>query len=254
VARLRSNERILSSDHRVSHNCANAWSDDLTLKVMLYFLKTGTPLSPLPTVPHLQISEADDPLLMSIMGKVGREEAARRLANDNKAYVAFYRNTPAAFGWMAMGKAKIGELGHEFILPMGHRYLWNFRTFEEFRGLGIYPRMLQFIIDSEFHNADCFWILHAPENTSSEKGIVKAGFRFAGSVSVREASQLIAGADDLGQENAKFISELGFQQSHDEPATCWHCTSPYLAHKKTECCCQPKGKECNEALFATTPG
>lgn len=178
------------------------------------------------------------------------EDATRRLANDNKAFVAYYKGTPAAFGWMAMGKARIGELGHEFILPLGHRYLWNFRTLEEFRGLGIYPRLLQFIVAQESYKANCFWIMHAPENTSSEKGILKTGFRFAGHVSVRHAIQFITNEEGVDIASVDVIRQLGFNTSDDEPATCWNCTSPHMAHKRSDCCCRAKGMVCNEALFA----
>jgi GNAT superfamily N-acetyltransferase len=69
------------------------------------------------------------------------------LANDHLAFVGYINNQPAAFGWMARGKARIGELNHELILPIGNRYLWNFRTMEAYRGLGVYPALLQYIIE-----------------------------------------------------------------------------------------------------------
>ncbi len=196
----------------------------------------------------LDIKEEDDLVLLSAVGKIPVEEARRRLANDNKAWVAYYKNVPAAFGWMAMGKARIGELNHEFVLPMGHRYLWNFRTLEQFRGLGIYPRLLQQIINDERFNAECFWILHAPENVASQKGIMKAGFTFSGQVSPHNIGKVIV---NTAEQTYDLTEILGFKKSTNEPAACWLCSSPFLAHKKTTCCCAEAGKNCNHENFTT---
>jgi hypothetical protein len=218
---------------------------------MLYRFTSQNHLEPLSPLQDLEIKETDNALLLSILGKISLGEATRRLANDHKAYVAWYRNIPVAFGWMAMGKAFIGELNHTIILPLGHRYLWNFRTDEQFRGMGIYSRILQYIIGTESVHSECFWILHAPENESSEKGIIKAGFQFAGQVSVRNINEVIFGKADSDIQNYLLDVEqtLGFKNSSDTQATCWKCSSPYLAHKKTECCCTSKDNVCNQQLF-----
>lgn len=217
---------------------------------MLYYFSTEQSLPKLSPVPSLRIREEDDLPLLSAIAKISIEETRRRLANDNKAWVAYYNNTPAAFGWMAMGKARIGELNHEFILPIGHRYLWNFRTLEEFRGLGIYPLLLQQIIKDERFNADCFWILHAPENKASERGITKAGFTFSGHVSVYTSGDVTINTEKRQHD---LVTTLGMQEFPDEPASCWLCSSPFLAHKKTNCCCEASENECNSANFAGSP-
>lgn len=217
---------------------------------MLYYYKTEFDSLHLEADQHLHTGECDDIVLLSVLCKLTTQEVVRRLANDHKAYVAFYNGMPAAFGWMAMGKAKVGELNHEIVLPERHRYLWNFRTLQEYRGLGIYPRLLQHILERESTTAVCFWILHAPENRASEKGILKAGFRLAGNVSVKNGVQVIfrnVGIEDHSIE--AMIESLGFEDSPQEPASCWMCSSPYLAHKKTACCCTEVGKVCNEELF-----
>jgi RimJ/RimL family protein N-acetyltransferase len=114
------------------------------------------------------------------MGSISAKDVVKRLGNDHVAFIAFVNGVPAAFGWMARGKAFIGELNHDLILPYRHRYLWKFRTMEPFRGLGIYPVLLQRIIQLEESKADRFWIIHAPENEASLKGIQKAGFQHVG--------------------------------------------------------------------------
>src|SRR5436305_143583 len=123
---------------------------------MLYSFQRNQPFQSLPPLQDLAIKENDDPSFMSALAGITIEEATRRLANDHKAYVAYFKNMPAAFGWMAMGKARVGELNHELILPARHRYLWNFRTLPQFRGYGIYPRLLQHILTVEANKAEMF--------------------------------------------------------------------------------------------------
>src|SRR5690606_3832037 len=158
---------------------------------MLYSFQKQDELPPLAPLHGLEISEVDHSPFLSAITQIPEEEAINRLANDHRAYVAFLNNIPAAFGWLASGKARVGELNHEFILPSGHRYLWNFRTLLDFRGIGIYPQLLQQIILAEQPKADCFWIMHAPENKASQRGIQKAGFQLIGKVSLVNGSEVI---------------------------------------------------------------
>ncbi|RYF86475.1 MAG: N-acetyltransferase, partial [Chitinophagaceae bacterium] len=112
----------------------------------LYTLKSTVILPSIKSPQRLRIEECTNTSLLAWMGSTTEEDVVKRLANDHLAFVAYMNNIPAAFGWMARGKATIGELGHELVLPIGNRYLWNFRTMEAFRGLGIYPALLHYII------------------------------------------------------------------------------------------------------------
>jgi hypothetical protein len=212
---------------------------------MLYNFKRDYTLPELPGNYHLTFKAIEDMDLIAALNELPREEVRRRLANDNNVYVAYYKNQPAAFGWSAAGKAFIGELNHEMVLPLQHKYLWNFRTNEKFRGLGIYPQLLQYILRSESHNTQCFWILHSPENIASERGILKAGFRLIGHVSIKNLDRVITDA----RQELDYLQILGFGSSQEEQATCWMCSSPFLNHKKIECCCVGLGKICNEKQF-----
>jgi hypothetical protein len=216
---------------------------------MLYSFQRNQPFEYLSPLKDLSIKENDDPSFMSALAGITTEEATRRLANDHKAYVAYFKNIPAAFGWMAMGKARVGELNHELILPTRHRYLWNFRTVVQFRGYGIYPRLLQHILTVEADKADMFWIMHAPENEASRKGIIKAGFTFRGRISVQQVGNVIFEAAENVVREGDMIDSLGFRKSAAPQATCWSCSSPYLAQKKTACCCATNNRDCNAPLF-----
>lgn len=209
----------------------------------LYTLKTTEALPAIKSPAGLHIEECTKVGLLAWMGEITRDEVVKRIANDNLAFVAYINNSPAAFGWMARGKAMIGELAHELILPIGNRYLWNFRTLETFRGLGIYPALLLYIIRYEREKAKQFWIIHAPENTSSLKGIKKAGFQYVGKLYSSNAITLIE-KTTLSNSSRKLLTEMDISVSDKTPASCWNCSSPYVKKRKPECCCAAFQNEC----------
>jgi hypothetical protein len=217
---------------------------------MLYYHRAEFNMAPLPELPALRMKECDDAHMLSVIGNITLIEVTRRLANDNRAFVAWHQDKPAAFGWSASGKAKIGELNHEMILPLGHRYLWNFRTLADFRGLGIYPRLLQYIVGQESVSGEWLWVMHAPENKSSARGIRKAGFQFAADVSFRKGEVIFrTTSGDESCDLEAMVLNLGFSSSVEEQATCWTCSSPFVAHDKGICCCEKERLACNSDVF-----
>lgn len=217
---------------------------------MLYVFNKEDQINNLPPLKNLTIKECNSPVFMAVLCNISIEQARDRLANDHRAFVAYYEGAPAAFGWMAMGKANIGELDHEFVLPLWHRYLWNFRTLPEFRGLGIYPRLLCHIIQEEQKDATSIWIMHAPENEASERGIRKAGFRFLSKMSVDPKKRVTLQIKDPAPEALALINYGGFTNTEAQQATCWNCSSPYVKNKKEKCCCSEKGKVGNHKEFS----
>jgi len=210
----------------------------------LYTLSTkdATPAIKMPA--GIRMEECTDISLLAVMGTTTAEDVRIRLANDHVAFVAYINDQPAAFGWMARSKAKIGELNHEMILPEGNRYLWNFRTLEAFRGLGIYPALLQFIIRYEAAKADRFWIIHAPENRASLNGIIKAGFQFVGKLYTNKDGNAAIEANSATNACRKLLAYMDIQVSSQQAASCWNCSSPYLKKRKPECCCAAARNEC----------
>jgi GNAT superfamily N-acetyltransferase len=192
----------------------------------------------------LRMEEATDIKMLSIIGNSTIEDVTKRLANDNKAFVAYINNLPAAFGWMARDNAKIGELNHEFILPYGNRYLWNFRTLEAYRGLGIYPALLQYILQNGDTEAKRFWIIHAPENNASLKGILKAGFEYVGKLYIDENDVTTIESNDTALIFREQLEYMDITLSVQTATSCWNCSSPYLKKRKAECCCSTAGNEC----------
>jgi hypothetical protein len=209
----------------------------------LYTLPTTITLPAIQVPAGLKMEECANVDLLARMGATTVEEVARRRANDHLPFVAYLNNVPAAFGWMARRKARIGELNHELVLPVGNRYLWNFRTIERFRGLGIYPALLQYIIRYENTKANRFWIIHAPENNASLKGIKKAGFHYIGKLYSGNAGASVE-STFLSKNSRHLLTEMKIIISEEEPASCWNCSSPHLKKRKSECCCAASGAEC----------
>jgi len=89
----------------------------------LYTLSRTEELPVIKQPAGLTILESTDVELLAILGNKSVEDVTKRLANDHLAFVAYMHNQPAAFGWMARGKATISELNHSFVLPLRHRYL-----------------------------------------------------------------------------------------------------------------------------------
>lgn len=192
----------------------------------------------------LKMEASDDVSLLSILGNMTTGEVIKRFTNNNLAFVAWLNDVPAAFGWMARSTARIGELNHEFILPRGNRYLWNFRTLAPFRGLGLYPALLQYILQHGDPQANRFWIVHAPENKASLKGIQKAGFVFVGKLYTTKSH---SASIEPHQNPPAFREELDFMGiaiSGQMAASCWNCSSPYLKKRMPVCCCLSNSKKC----------
>jgi GNAT superfamily N-acetyltransferase len=92
------------------------------------------------------------------------------------------------YGWVATREASIGELNLVFPITADSRYLWDFATLPDWQGKGLYPRLLQAIVQAE--RAERFWIIHAPENLPSGAGIHKAGFQAVGQLSFQHDNSL----------------------------------------------------------------
>jgi hypothetical protein len=115
------------------------------------------------------------------------------------------------------------------VLPRGDRYLWDFATLPAWRGRGLYPHLLQGIIAAEAAEAARLWIIHAPENRASCRGIVKAGFAPVGELSFRADGSAGFRPHDRPERARVGAALLGVPLlDADGPATealapCWHC-------------------------------
>lgn len=176
-------------------------------------------LTPLPTLEVHHVWDAD---FMAGLQDRPPADIERRMDAGHRAYVAWLNESPAAWGWVATRTADIGELAVAFTLPAGERYLWNFVTIPAFRGRGIYPRLLEAIIEAESQEAERFWIGYAPENHASGAGIVRAGFGMQAEMSFDAAGQPALRAMAPGG-GAAASRVLGIRETSEPLAPCWRC-------------------------------
>lgn len=163
--------------------------------------------------------------MLATVAGLTADEVARRCAEGHRAYVGFLTGVPIAYGWVATRRASIGELDLEFGLPAGSRYLWDFATLPAFRGLGVYPHLLNAIVERESPPATQLWIIHAPENLPSGVGIARAGFEVVGELSFGadgRPSLAVAGNPDRAAVGAAL---LGVPLTAGELSPCWRCGS-----------------------------
>jgi GNAT superfamily N-acetyltransferase len=189
----------------------------------------GDALPALPPLPGFRAATTDDTALVARLNALTRAEVRERLAGHHRPYVALLGDEPAAYGWVAGAGASIGELGVSLTLPRGDRYLWDFATLPAWRGRGLYPHLLQAIIAAESPPAARLWIIHAPENPASARGITKAGFAPVGELSFRarggpgfrpfgDPARARVGAALLGVPLLDAAGGTGEPLAH-----CWHC-------------------------------
>jgi GNAT superfamily N-acetyltransferase len=169
----------------------------------------GDPLAALPSLDGLAVERMDDAHPIAEIARLSADEVDRRLATGNRAYLARIHGAAVAHGWSATRAVEIGEISLAFTLPPGDHYLWAFATAPDWRGRGIYPRLLQAILRAEMDEAVRFWIGHEPGNAASAHGILKAGFTHAGDLFILPGGSMAlapagplerarAGADVLG--------------------------------------------------------
>jgi hypothetical protein len=210
----------------------------------------------LPVLPALEdfaiIATADISLLTYLTG-LSEHAIEVRMQNGHCPYVAWLRETPAVYGWVATQTAQIGELNLVFDLPRNTTYLWDFVTLPAWRGMGIYPHLLQNILVKEHARADNFWIIHAPENHSSAQGITRAGFTAVGELSFLKRKPGIGlveqGRDELARQGADLLQvELLSRSASNAVAPCWRCVLQLTQDGKsgqpdcwtTECGCSQR--------------
>jgi hypothetical protein len=137
----------------------------------------GDPLPELPPLPGFRVAPAaQETELLARLATLPVAEVSRRIDTGNVPYLAWIGDVPVAYGWSTANAVRDTGGPRQMILPPGYHYLWDFVTLPEWRGRGIYPRLLQaiFALDT---GAAAFTIGHNATNTASRQGILRAGFR-----------------------------------------------------------------------------
>ncbi|GHO49560.1 GNAT family N-acetyltransferase [Ktedonospora formicarum] len=142
----------------------------------------GDPLPTLSSTPDLYIERSENVEALAHVMECPREEVSNLLRKGHEAYIARIGAQPVAVGWSARREAGFGGGLVTFRIPEGNRYLYDFVTLPAWRGRGIYPHLLQYILKAESSTNERFWIVYQFTNTASKRGIEKAGFRLASNV------------------------------------------------------------------------
>jgi GNAT superfamily N-acetyltransferase len=137
----------------------------------------GDPLPALAPLSDFCTVATNEYSLIAELAQLHIDEIQRRVHGGHHPYIAYLDRQPVAYGWSAASHGAIQELKLRFAIPMRNRYLWDFATLPAWRGRGVYPRLLQAIVQLEGAIVDRFWIGHTADNTASRRGIVKAGFQ-----------------------------------------------------------------------------
>jgi GNAT superfamily N-acetyltransferase len=204
----------------------------------------GDLLPALPKLQHFSTKPTRDIAILAGLIGLPAEAVQTRLQAGHQPYLGYVAETPVAYGWVATQQADIGELGVEFKLPAPHRYLWDFATLPAWRGRGIYPQLLQAIVQAEMNQATYFWIIYAPENRASGSGIRKAGFSAVGLLSLQPSGRAGLTQQGSGWRAGLGAALLGVPLLIDGVSPCWHCGgAAYPAHPDQIACTCSSGQK-----------
>lgn len=223
-------------------------------------------LIPLASLPGFTAGPALDTYELAEINHISYTEVMNRRSNGHRPYVARMDGQPVAYGWLATSQISIGELDINVELSPDDRYLWDFATLPDWQGQGLYPRLLQSILEQESQNAKRFWIIHAPENLPSGAGMSKAGFEFVGQLSFTVDGKVGLAPYTDSTERARIGADL-LQVPLIESvlAPCWTCGGMITKHpevvdadscwppkrsSQSDCCCVKEVKKSNTGIDA----
>jgi GNAT superfamily N-acetyltransferase len=192
-------------------------------------------LPALSALPGFAARRSADTHEIADLNRISVGEARARLRDGHHAYLATLDGQSVGYGWAATRVASIGEVNLSFALPRDERYLWDFATLPEYRGRGLYPRLLQAILRMEATSRA--WILHAPENQPSGAGITRAGFRPVGRLAFRADGTVALGnvRDDVRAWWGAGV--LGVEVTEEAVSHCWCCP-----RGEASCGCWARGR------------
>lgn len=225
---------------------------------------TEDTLTPIASLPGFTAGPASDWHELAMTNHISHGEVLERLNDGHRPYVARMDGQPVAYGWLATSKISIGELDIHVELPPDDRYLWDFATLPDWQGRGLYPRLLQSILEREIQNAKRFWIMPAPENLPSGAGMSKAGFEFVGQLSYTPDGKVGLAPYADTTERARIGADLlRVRLIEWVLAPCWTCGEMVAKHpdkadanscwppKRSNgsvCCCAKEVKKSNSAI------
>mgnify|MGYP006356850345 FL=1 len=225
-------------------------------------------ITTLPMLPGFTAGHARDWHELAYINHLSHKEVIDRRKDGHRPYVARIAGQAVGYGWLATSKVSIGELDINIELSSEDQYLWDFATLPSWQGRGIYPRLLQSILEQEIQNAKRFWIIHAPENLPSGAGMSKAGFEFVGQLSFTVDGKVGLAPYKDSTERARIGADLlQVRLIESVLAPCWNCGGVVTKHpekvdadscwppkksSKSVCCCVKEVKKSNNGIVASS--
>lgn len=198
------------------------------------------PLLDLTPLSNFQVRLAAEEAQLASINHISLAEVEQRRSAGHLPYMGYMDGTPVTYGWVATREASIGELNLVFPIAPDNRYLWDFATLPDWQGKGLYPRLLQAIVQAE--RAERFWIIHAPENRPSGAGMQKAGFQAVGQLSFQRDNSLGLIPFDLPERAHIGAALLGVPVIESGLSPCWRCVEQVV------CTCQRDPASCSCAV------
>ncbi|HXT37863.1 MAG TPA: GNAT family N-acetyltransferase [Chloroflexota bacterium] len=137
------------------------------------------PVSPLPVarIRFGELASGQETALARTSG-ISVAEVHRRLADSGSAILALDGDTIAGYGWVQYGRVRIPDLRLAFSLPKHQVYIWDCVTLPAYRGHGIFPGLLRYLLELlRRQGIEQVWAAIAPGNLASQRAFAKAGFR-----------------------------------------------------------------------------
>jgi len=131
------------------------------------------------------------PELALAMGADGLTEVTQRFRTGRHCYVARVDGRIAAYGWVSFDEEFIGELNLRLRLLPGEAYIWNCATLPAYRHNYLYSALLVYIVcELRKEQLSRLWIGADIDNTTSQRGIARAGFMYVADLFVTWTSTL----------------------------------------------------------------
>jgi RimJ/RimL family protein N-acetyltransferase len=150
-------------------------------KVRLYRLHQGASLVNTEQIPGIEILVLTPdriPLLQQQNPSIDWENWERRLGKDNECYCALRSRQLVHYTWVQTGGVhRIKRAGRDKPVNPGEFWIYECWTSNSERGRGIYPAMLSRVVRDHIESGLQEGVIYTtPQNTPSQRGILKAGF------------------------------------------------------------------------------
>lgn len=114
------------------------------------------------------------------------EEIDRRLCDGQVCVVARHKEKIVHYSWLTQKQQYAREIQSTLVFSSDESYLYNCRTIRSFRGLGIFPQVIQFAARiSKTHGKKCLVALVDKANKRSLRSFEKLGFSIKEEVMIR---------------------------------------------------------------------